>query len=87
MHLEASLPLSLKCLSVVSNLDEGLLVALLQDAIIHTFKQKEIVLQPGENDDRIYMVVDGVVTLHTYTANGRPRDQNPRPSRRHRSER
>ena len=71
MHLEASLPLSLKCLSVVSNLDEGLLVALLQDAIIHTFKQKEIVLQPGENDDRIYMVVDGVVTLHTYTANGR----------------
>ena len=71
MHLEASLPLSLKCLSVVSNLDGGLLVALLQDAIIHTFKQKEIVLQPGENDDRIYMVVDGVVTLHTYTANGR----------------
>ena len=71
MHLEASPPLSLKCFSVVSNLNEGLLVALLQDAIIHTFKQKEIVLQPGENDDRIYMVVDGVVTLHTYTANGR----------------
>ena len=70
-HLEASLPVYLKCLSAVSKLDEGLLVGLLQHATIHTFKQMEIVLQPGENDDRIYMVVDGVVTLHTYTENGR----------------
>ena len=70
-RIEALLPVSLKCLAAVSKLDEGLLVALLQEASICTFKQKEVVLEPGENDDRIHMVVDGVVTLHTYTENGR----------------
>lgn len=63
--------MSLKCLAAVSKLDEGLLVALLQEATICKFKQKEVVLQPGQNDDRIHMVVDGVVTLHTCTENGR----------------
>ena len=69
--IEALLPVSLKCLTAVSRLNEGLLVALPQEASICTFKQKEVVLQPGENDDRIHMVVDGVVALHTYTGNDR----------------
>lgn len=44
---------------------------MLHDAVIQKFKQKESVLQPGESDDRIHLVVDGVVTLYTYTQNGR----------------
>ena len=48
-----------------------MLVALLQEASVCTFKQKEVVLQPGRNDDRIHILVDGVVTLLTYTENGR----------------
>ena len=70
-RIEALLPVPLKCLAAVSKLDEGLLVALLQEASICTFKQKAVVLQPGQNDDRIHVVIDGVVTLHTYTKNGR----------------
>ena len=70
-QIEAMLPTTLKCLSAVSKLDEDILVALLQDAPVRTFKQKENVLQPGEPDCRIHLVVDGVVTLHTYTENGR----------------
>ena len=69
--VEALFPVSLKCLAAVSKLDEGLLVALLQEASLCTFKPKEVLLQPGENDDRIHMVVDGVVALHTYTGNDR----------------
>ena len=52
-------------------MDEGLLIALLQEASLCTFKQKEVVLEPGENGDRKFMVVDGIVTLHTYKENGR----------------
>ena len=63
--------MSLKCLAAVRKLDEGLLVALLQEASLCAFKQKEVVLRPGENDDRIHMVVDAVVALHTYTGNDR----------------
>ena len=48
-----------------------MLVALLQEASVCTFKQKEVVLEPGENDDRKLMVVDGIVMLHTYKENGR----------------
>mgnify|MGYP002018826804 FL=1 len=48
-----------------------MLVALLQEASVCTFKQKEVVLEPGENDDRKFMVVDGIVTLPTYKENGR----------------
>ncbi|NCF43394.1 MAG: cyclic nucleotide-binding domain-containing protein [Proteobacteria bacterium] len=70
-ELESSLPVSLKCLSVVSRLDEELLVALLQDASVSKFRQRENILHPDEPDDRIHMVLDGVVTLHTYTENGR----------------
>ena len=70
-RIEALLPVSLKCLAAVSKLDEGLLVALLQEASICTFKQKEVVLQRSENDDVIHMVVDGVVTLQTYAENSR----------------
>ena len=70
-RIEALLPVSLKCLATVSKFDEGLLAALLQEARICIFKQKEVVVEPGENDDRILMVVDGVVTLHTYKRNGR----------------
>ena len=40
-----------------------MLVALLQEASVCTFKQKEVVLEPGE--------IDGIVTLHTYKENGR----------------
>ncbi len=69
--IEALLPVSLKCLAAVNKLDGGLLVALLQEASICTFKRKEVVLETGEKDDRIHMVVDGVVTLHTYTESGR----------------
>lgn len=70
-HLEASLPITLMCLSVVSKLEENILVALLQDAPLRKFKQKENVLRPGEADDRIHLVIDGVVTLHSYTESGR----------------
>ena len=70
-RVEALFPVSLKCLAAVIKLDEGLLVALLQEASLCTLKQKEVVPQAGENDDRIHMVVDGVVTLHTYTENDR----------------
>ena len=70
-ELESSLPVSLKCLSVVSHLDEGLLVALLQDTSVSKFRQRDSILHPDEPDDRIHMVLDGVVTLQTYTENGR----------------
>jgi hypothetical protein len=51
-ELESSLPVSLKCLSVVSHLDEGLLVALLQDTSVSKFRQRDSILHPDEPDDR-----------------------------------
>ena len=71
LQLKASLPISIKCLLAFSKLDEEVLISVLHDAVIQKFKQKESVLQPGESDDRIHLVVDGVVTLYTYTQNGR----------------
>jgi hypothetical protein len=70
-QLESSLPITLKCLSAVSDIAEPILVALLQEAAIRKFKAKDRVLEPDEPDDRIHLVVDGVITLHTYTENGR----------------
>ena len=55
----------------MSDIAEPILVALLQEAAIRKFKAKDRVLEPDEPDDRIHLVVDGVITLHTYTENGR----------------
>ena len=30
-----------------------------------------MILEPDDPDDRIHLVVDGVITLHTHTENGR----------------
>jgi CRP/FNR family cyclic AMP-dependent transcriptional regulator len=70
-QLESSLPITLKCLSAVGDIAEPILVALLQEAAIRKFKAKDRVLEPDEPDDRIHLVVDGVITVHTYTENGR----------------
>lgn len=70
-ELEAQLPVTLRCLSAVSGVDEGVLILLLKDATVRKYRQKETVLQPGGSDQYIHLVLDGVVTLHTYTENGR----------------
>lgn len=70
-QLESSLPITLKCLSAVSEITEPVLVALLRGAAIRKFRAKDIVFEPDEPTDWIYLVVDGVITLHTHTENGR----------------
>ncbi len=70
-QLESSLPITLKCLSAVSEIAEPILVALLRGAVIRKFKAKDMILEPDAPDDRIHLVVDGVITLHTHTENGR----------------
>ena len=52
-------------------MDENVLITLLKDAVLKKYRQKETVLQPGKCDGHIHLVLDGVVTLHTYTENGR----------------
>ena len=44
---------------------------LLRGAAIRKFRAKDIVFEPDEPTDWIYLVVDGVITLHTHTENGR----------------
>ena len=70
-ELESQMPVTLRCLSAVSGVDEDVLVILLKDGSMKKYRQKETVLQPGEFDEHIHLVLDGVVTLHTYTENGR----------------
>ena len=50
-------------LSAVSEITEPVLVALPSDSLV---------FEPDEPTDWIYLVVDGVITLHTHTENGRP---------------
>lgn len=70
-ELESQMPVTLRCLSAVSGVDEDILIKLLKEASVRKYRQKETVLQPGKSDQKIHMVLDGVVTLHTYTENGR----------------
>ena len=70
-ELEALMPVTLRCLSAVSGVAEEILLKLLKDATVRSYRQKETVLQPGEAEQYIFLVLDGVVTLHTYTENGR----------------
>ncbi len=70
-ELEALMPVSLRCLSAVSGVGEEILLKLLKDATVRSYRQKETVLQPGEAEQYIYLVLDGVVTLHTFAENGR----------------
>lgn len=70
-ELESRMPVTLRCLSAVSGVDENVLITLLKDAVLKKYRQKETVLQPGKCDGHIHLVLDGVVTLHTYTENGR----------------
>ena len=46
-ELESQMPVTLKCLSAVSGVDEDVLVILLKDASVKKYRQKETVLQPG----------------------------------------
>ena len=70
-ELETQIPVTFRCLSAVSGVDESVLLLLLEKAVIRKFKQKESVLRPVDSDQHIHLVLDGVVTLHTYTENGR----------------